>query len=220
MNKQPSIEVEIWSDIMCPFCYMGKRKFEQALNQFADAGQVNVTWRSFQLQPDLRDQPGRNIQELLAESKGWGLEKSRKIHDQLADQARQLGLDYQFDKVVIANSFQAHRLIHLAKSQGLGDQAEERIFRAYFTEGKNTGDPETLMALGLEIGLAEAAVREMLGSDQFADQVHSEMAEAQTLGINGVPFFVIDRKWCISGAQDPQVFVAALEKARAESVAG
>ena len=220
MNNQPPIEVEIWSDVMCPFCYMGKRKFEQALSRFPDSDQVKVTWRSFQLSPEMRNQPGRKIQELLAESKGWGIEQSRRIHDQLAGQASQLGLDYQFDKVVIANSFQAHRLIHLAKSHGLGDQAEERIFRAYFSEGRNTGDSETLVELGRDIGLAEDKVRAMLASDDFADAVRADMAEAQTLGINGVPFFVIDRKWGISGAQDPAVFVAALEKARREPVLG
>jgi protein disulfide-isomerase len=130
--------------------------------------------------------------------------------------AKAVGLDYRFDKAVIANSFDAHRLVQMAKQQGLGDAAEEHVFRAYFTEGQDTGNPEVLAQLGAEIGLEKTAVATMLASTAFADAVRAEVAEAQEIGVTGVPFFVLDRKYAISGAQEPQVFTQALQQAFAE----
>jgi predicted DsbA family dithiol-disulfide isomerase len=210
------MKVEIWSDIMCPFCYIGKRKFEEALEQFAHKDDLQVEWKSFQLNPDLKTQPGRGIYEYLAEQKGWTLEYSRNVHEQMTAKAKESGLEYNFDSVIPANSFNAHRLSHLAAQYNLQDTAEERLFKAYFTEGKNIDDIDTLIQLGVEIGLKETEVRKMLHSDLYAQQVYLDMYEAQQIGVKGVPFFVIDRKYAVSGAQPGSVFLEALQRAYRE----
>jgi predicted DsbA family dithiol-disulfide isomerase len=207
------MKVEIWSDIMCPFCYIGKRKFENALEQFANKDDLQVEWKSFQLNPELKTQPDRNIYEYLAEQKGWTLEYSRKVHDQMTATAKESGLEYNFDSVIPANSFNAHRLSHLANKYNLQDAAEERLFKAYFTEGKNVDDKDTLVQIGVEIGLPEEAIRNMLQGDLYEEEVKQDMYEAQQIGVRGVPFFVIDRKYAVSGAQASSVFLGALQKA-------
>lgn len=209
------MKVEIWSDVMCPFCYIGKRKFEAALAQFAGRADVVVSWRSYQLDPHLRSMPGQNVIAYLAERKGQSLAWSQQAHAQVTAMAQAVGLDYRFDKAVVANSFDAHRLVHLAKAQGLDDLAEERIFKAYFTEGADVADHDTLTRLGVEIGLQEAAVRAMLASDDFAQAVRDDCALAAELGTSGVPFFVMDRKYGVTGAQEPATFLQVLEKAYA-----
>ncbi|SDJ91717.1 Predicted dithiol-disulfide isomerase, DsbA family [Catalinimonas alkaloidigena] len=210
------MEVEIWSDVMCPFCYIGKRKFEAALAQFPHAEKVEVTWKSFQLNPDMPTDPGKNIHQYLAEVKGWSLEQAREMNDRVTDMARQVGLTYHFDRAVVANSFDAHRLLQLAKRHGLGDALEERLFRAYFTEGKNTADPTTLLELGQEIGLDADEIRTMLAGDQYADAVERDIYESRQIGVRGVPFFVFDRKYAVSGAQESAWFLQVLEKSFAE----
>jgi predicted DsbA family dithiol-disulfide isomerase len=209
------MKVEIWSDIMCPFCYIGKRKFEAALAQFAGRADVELSWRSFQLDPNMTSMPGRNVMEYLAERKGQSMDWSRQAHAHVTAMAQAVGLDYRFDKAVVANSFDAHRLIHLAKASGLDDVAEERIFKAYFTEGADFADHEVLTRLGVEIGLPEEAVRAVLASDVYAQAVREDCATAAELGANGVPFFVLDRKYGVSGAQEPATFLQVLEKAHA-----
>jgi len=207
------MKVDIWSDIMCPFCYIGKRKLEKALTQFADRDSIDISWHSFQLDPSMQPQPGRNLYEYLAERKGQTLEWSINVHGQLAETAKADGLTYNFDKAVIANSFDAHRLIQLAKKHKLDDAAEERLFKAYFTDGENMGDHDTLMKIGAEIGLPGDLVKEMLDGDAFAEDVHSDIEQAEALGIKGVPFFVIDNKYGISGAQPSSVFLDGLQHA-------
>jgi predicted DsbA family dithiol-disulfide isomerase len=207
------MKVEIWSDIMCPFCYIGKRKFEQALEQFANKEDLQIQWRSFQLNPNLKTDPGKNIYAYLAEQKGWTLEYSRNVHKQMTATAKESGLEYDFDKVIPANSYNAHRLSHLAAQYNLQDAAEERLFKAYFTEGKNIDDQETLIQLGIDIGLQEDEVRSMLQTDRFSEGVEQDIYEAQQIGVRGVPFFVIDRKYAVSGAQPSSVFIGALQRA-------
>jgi predicted DsbA family dithiol-disulfide isomerase len=210
------MKVEIWSDIACPFCYIGKRKFEAALEQFAHKDSVQVEWRSFQLDPDTQHVPGQSIYEVLAEKKGWTPEQAQNISKQVTGMAAEAGLNYNMDQTVPANTFDAHRLTHLAQKHGLQDAAEERLFQAYFMEGKNIQDPETLVQLGKEIGLREEAVRHMLAGDDHAYDVRMEGYEAQQIGVRGVPFFVIDRKYAVSGAQPSEVFLQALQTARTE----
>lgn len=210
------MKIEIWSDVMCPFCYIGKRKFEAALAKFPHKDQVEIEWKSFQLDPDMKNEPGKNLYQYLAERKGQSLEWSKQMHDSVAQTARAVGLEYNFDRAVIANSFDAHRVMQMAKAQGLGDAAEERIFRAYFTEGMNTGDAETLATLAAEIGMDKEAVLQMLATDAYAGEVRREVEEGQALGLRGVPFFVIDRKYGVSGAQEPAVFSEALQQSFAE----
>lgn len=209
------MKVEIWSDVMCPFCYIGKRRFEHALAKFPHKDEVEVEWKSFQLDPSIKSEPGKNINQYLAERKGWSLEQARQINSQVTETAATLGLHYDFDKAVVANSFDAHRFAHLAAAQGRGDAAEEALFKAYFTEGKDVSDHETLAQLGSSIGLDGTVVKQTLESDAYAADVRKDIYEAQTLGARGVPFFVLDRKYAVSGAQPEDTFEKALEQAYA-----
>jgi predicted DsbA family dithiol-disulfide isomerase len=214
------MKIEIWSDIMCPFCYIGKRRLEAALAQFPEKEQIEIEWRSFQLDPDMQRQPGKDLYQYLAERKGMSREQSVQMHEQVTQMAKDAGLDYHFDKAVIANSFDAHRLIQFAKTKGLGDAAEERIFHAYFTEGLDVGDLAVLTTLAEEIGLETADVTAVLNSNAFADAVDADVRESQRIGVRGVPFFVLDRKYGISGAQPAEAFKQAIEQAFGEWKAG
>jgi predicted DsbA family dithiol-disulfide isomerase len=202
--------IEIWSDVMCPFCYIGKRKFEKALAQFPQKDSVDIVWKSFQLNPNLVTDPTKNTTEHLAEAKGWTLDYAKGMTNHVTELAKQVGLDYDFDKAVVANSFDAHRFSAFAKTKGRQDAAEERLFAAYFTEGRNTADHETLIELGENIGLDPTEVKTMLDSNAFADDVEREIYEAQQLGIRGVPFFLFDHKYAVSGAQESPIFLQAL----------
>ncbi len=202
--------IEIWSDVMCPFCYIGKRKFENALAQFPQKESVDIVWKSFQLNPYLVTDPTKNTTEHLAEAKGWTLDYAKGMTNHVTELAKKVGLNYDFDKAVVANSFDAHRFSAFAKTKGLQDAAEERLFAAYFTEGRNTADHATLIELGENIGLNGGEIKEMLDSDAFADEVKHDIYEAQQLGIRGVPFFLLDKKYGVSGAQESAVFLQAL----------
>jgi predicted DsbA family dithiol-disulfide isomerase len=195
------MKVEIWSDVMCPFCYIGKRRFENALNNLEHKAEVEVEWKSFQLTPGLKTSPAMNITSYLAETKGWTLDYARQLNSQVTQMAAQTGLTYNLDKSVVANSFNAHRFSHFAKKYGLGPEAEEQLFKAYFTDGKNIDDLETLIELGSKIGLDAAETKEILESSAFAVEVKQDIDEAKYLGIQGVPFFVLNNKYAISGAQ-------------------
>jgi predicted DsbA family dithiol-disulfide isomerase len=207
------MKVEIWSDVMCPFCYIGKRRFEDALAHFAHKDKVEIEWKSFQLNPGLVTDPEIKIDEYLADKKGWGLEQARQMNDHVTQMAAEVGLTFNFDKAVVANSFNAHRVSHLAKKHGLGVAMEEQLFKAYFTDGKNSDDKETLIGLGSEIGLDTAEIKQTLETSAYADDVRRDIAEAQYLGIQGVPFFVMNGKYAVSGAQVVPVFEQTLEKA-------
>lgn len=208
------MQVEIWSDIMCPFCYIGKRKFEAALEKFSSRDEVEILWRSYQLDPNIQADPGKDVYSYLAEAKGQSLEWSLKMHENVVNMANSVGLTYNFDKAVIANSFDAHRLIQLAKKHKLGDAMEERLFRAYFTEGKNFADHNTLVQLGEDVGLNSVEILQMLATDEYTKEVHSDIELGMRFGLRGVPFFVFNRKIGVSGAQDPEVFLQALEEAK------
>lgn len=210
------MKIEIWSDVMCPFCYIGKRRFESAMAAFGHREQVEVEWKSFQLNPYMQTDPDMNINQYLAENKGWTPDYARRMNDHVTEMAAAEGLKYDFDKAVVANSFNAHRMAHLAKKYGLGEAAEEALFRAYFTEGKNIDDKETLAGIAASIGLDKAEAEQALESDAFADEVKHDIAEAQYLGIQGVPFFVMNRKYGVSGAQAVPVFTQTLETSFAE----
>jgi len=210
------MKVEIWSDVMCPFCYIGKRKFETALAQMPDSSAIEVTWKSFQLQPDLVTDPSKNTITHLAESKGWTMDYTRQAIGHVMQMAEGVGLHYNFDKAVVANSFVAHRLSHYATAMGKGNEMEEELFKAYFVDGMNTADHATLTALAVHIGLDEHAVKAILQSDKYAIEVRQDIYEASQVGVTGVPFFVFNNKYAVSGAQDSKVFLDVLQKAFAE----
>jgi predicted DsbA family dithiol-disulfide isomerase len=212
----PTMKVEIWSDVMCPFCYIGKRKFEAAIRQFPGAQNIELVWKSFQLDPDLVSNGEQNTYQYLADRKGMSYEQSVQLHDNVVKMAADAGLEYNFDRSVVANSFDAHRLLQLAKTHGLGDILEEELFRSYFTEGKDIGDHATLMEIGSNAGLNEQEIVAMLAGERFSTEVKRDIFEAQQIGVRGVPFFVFDRKYAISGAQQTEVFLETLEKSFAE----
>ena len=217
--KIEKMKVEIWSDVMCPFCYIGKRKFEAALGEFENKNNIEIVWKSFQLNSELKTDPSKNTVQHLAESKGWTMEYTRNTIKHVTDMASSVGLKYDFDKAVVANSFDAHRFIQYAKTKNKGDAAEEVLFKAYFTEGKNTADHAVLIQLGTEIGLEADAVKAVLNSTDFATEVKKDIAESQQIGVTGVPFFVFDRKYAVSGAQDSKVFLETITKAWKEHAA-
>jgi len=210
------MKVEIWSDVMCPFCYIGKRRFEDALQKSGHAGEVEIEWKSFQLNPDMKTDPNINIDQYLADIKGFSLDHAQQLNAQVTQMAAEAGLTYNFDRAVVANSFNAHRFSHLAKKHDLGDKAEEQLFKAYFTDGKNIDDNGTLIELGTAIGLDANEIKQTLESGAYADEVKHDVAEAQHLGIRGVPFFVMNRKYGVSGAQAVPVFEDTINKAFAE----
>ena len=201
---------------MCPFCYIGKRNFETALEQFDDKNKLEVVWKSFQLDPSLPEVQNGSYTDHLMESKGMGRKQVEGMLDNVTQMAKNVGLEYLFDKSVMVNSFKAHRMLQLAKTRGLGDSAEERLFRAFFTEGKNIADDETLVELGKEVGLNETEIRNSLGDERFSEMVRQDIQEARSIGVTGVPFFVFDRKYAVSGAQPPQAFLQTLEKSFGE----
>lgn len=210
------MKVEIWSDVMCPFCYIGKRRFENALNQLPFNNEIEIEWKAFQLDPSIKKEPGKKIHEYLAERKGFSVEKAKELNGQVTNMAAAEGLQYNFDKAVVANSFDAHRFANLAKKNGKGLEAEESLFKAYFTEGKDISDHDTLIQLGIDIGLDGAVVKQALESDAYTIDVQKDIAEAEALAIRGVPFFVIDRKYAVSGAQATETFVQALNQSYTE----
>ncbi|ODS82387.1 MAG: disulfide bond formation protein DsbA [Cytophagaceae bacterium SCN 52-12] len=211
------MKVEIWSDIMCPFCYLGKHHYEAALSEFPDRRYVETVWKSFQLDPGIpRHAPATDTYTYLSERKGFSVDQARQMTGNLAETAGREGIVMNFDKTVVANTFDAHRLIHLAQSKGLGSEAEESLFKAHFEEGEDVSAPGTLAGLGESLGLKRDEVSEALDSGQYTEEVNSDIREAVHLGVRGVPFFVFNRKYAVSGAQPKDVFLKTLERAFSE----
>lgn len=204
------MKIEIWSDIVCPFCYIGKRRFENALAKFDKKDQIEVIYKSFQLNPEIKTDMDKSVVQYLSESKGVTLEKAREMTEYVTQQAGIEGLDYKMDKAVVANTFRSHRLLHLALAQGLQLEMKERLLKAYFIEGKNIDDVSILADLAKEVGITNA--EETLKNDNFTDQVKRDLMESKQIGIQGVPFFVFNGKYGISGAQESKVFAEAIEQ--------
>lgn len=214
MDTNNKMKVDVWSDIMCPFCYIGKRHYETALKQFANGNEIEIVWHSFQLDPTIPmvNDKQQNVFEYLAGRKGISIEQSLKMHGGVLQMAKNAGLEFNLNKAIVANSFNAHRLIQLAKTRGKGDEAEEKLFLAYFVEGKDFGNQEVLVEIGKSIGLTDFEVNDALTNEDYAYSVNQDIQEAQSLGIRGVPFFIFNRKHAISGAQPVEVFLKTLEK--------
>ena len=210
------MKVDIWSDVRCPFCYIGKRKFEMALEKFGRKDEVEIEWHSFELDPNMKTQPEVNGIDYLAKIKGESREWAVEMNQRVADIAAEVGLQFDTESAVVANSFNAHRLIQLAKSNGLGNEIEEKLFIDYFTAGMNIDDREVLIEAGVSVGVDRLAIEMMLKSDSFTDEVRMDQKVAQQIGIQGVPFFVFDQKLAVSGAQSPETFLGAMEQALAK----
>lgn len=216
---EPAMRVDVWSDVVCPFCYIGKRRLEAALAGLPHSDTVEVVWHAFQLLPDLVTDPTRNAVQNMAERKGWPMAYARQVAGQLTALAAADGLAFHYEQTRVANTFDAHRLQHFATTQGKGDAMAEALFKAFFTDGRDIADPDTLAELASAVGLPEAQVREVLASDAYAEDVRRDVDEALQLGVNGVPFFVIDGRYAVSGAQDGAIFRQALQRALADSIA-
>lgn len=206
------MKVEVWSDIACPFCYIGKRRFEAGLAKFAHKDEIEVVYRSFQLDPNADKEPALDAYGLVAKKYGISREQSIAMHENLVNQAAELWLAYNFEHAYPANSLDAHRLIHFAGRYGKRTEAAEQLFKAYFTDSKHVGRLETLIAIAEEIGLDPKEAEAVLRSDEFKAEVEAECREASQLGANGVPFYVINRKYAVVGAQPSEVFLDVLEK--------
>lgn len=207
------ILLEIWSDIVCPFCYIGKRHLEAALTQFDRRDQVQVVWKSFELDPNSERGSKGSVYEMLSKKYRQSPAWARQMTRQVAERAAEAGLKFNFDGAVPTRSFDGHRLIHLAAKHGLQDPVTERLFAAYFTEGRDISDPETLQQLGAGAGLDPEEVRTLLDGDAYASEVRRDEEEAYSLGITGVPFFLFNRQYAVSGAQPVEAFVQALRSA-------
>ncbi|HWE64138.1 MAG TPA: DsbA family oxidoreductase [Chloroflexota bacterium] len=207
------MKVEIWSDVVCPWCYIGKRRFETALAQFAHRDQVEVLWRSFELDSNAPRRSQGTLSDLLARKYGMAPAQAAAANTQLTDLAAAEGLEYHLDRAQHGNTFDAHRLIHLAAAHGLQDAAEERLMTAYFTEGLPIGDAETLVTIVSEAGVDAGEARAVLDGDAYAEDVRADERRASAFGIRGVPFVVVDEKYGVSGAQPSAVFLDVLEQA-------
>jgi predicted DsbA family dithiol-disulfide isomerase len=214
------MRVEIWSDYVCPFCYIGKRKFEMALDQFAHKDTIETVYRSFELDPGADPHSNVSTYSMLASKYGMSIEQAKASTVNVAEQAAAVGMRFHFDGTVETNTFDAHRAVHFAAEQGKEKELAERLFKAHFTDGINVGSRDRLAELSGEAGLDSAEVAEMLASNRYADVVREEEEEGSRLGIRGVPFFVIDRKYAVSGAQSPEVFLDTLNKAWDEKYPG
>ncbi|MEA2130006.1 MAG: hypothetical protein QOJ85_2897 [Solirubrobacteraceae bacterium] len=209
------MHVEIWSDIACPWCYVGKRRFEAALASYEHRDEVQVTWRSFELDPSAPREREHDGATHLAEKYGTSREEALAMHQRMTDTAARDGLEFRFDLARGGNTFDAHRLLHLAAAHGEQDAMKERIMRAYLTEGELISDHAVLERLALEVGLPQDEVRDTLATDRFAADVRDDERTAQSLGIHAVPFFVVDRAMGASGAHPPEALVELLRQARA-----
>jgi predicted DsbA family dithiol-disulfide isomerase len=205
----PPLTVEIWSDIVCPWCYVGKRRFEKALAGFEHRDDVEVVWRSFELDPNAPPERETSSAEHLASKYGMSVEQAERSNAQMTELAAGEGLEYHLDRTRGGNSFDAHRLLQAAKDQGLQSEMKERLMRAYFTEGEAIGDGETLVRLALEVGVDPTP----LAGGGYADAVREDERLAMGIGIQGVPFFVLNRRYGVSGAQPAELLQQALDKA-------
>lgn len=206
------MKVEIWSDMVCPFCYIGKRHFEEALQQFAYKNDVEVVWRSFELDPDAKRNYEGGFYAMLAEKFHTTPEKAKTMNERVIKMATDAGLTYNMDNAIPTNSFDAHRLVHLAAKHGLQDKAEEKIFSAYFTEAKHIGDKETLKSIATGIGLNAEEADKVLSGEEYSYDVRTDESEAHEIGVSGVPFFIFNRKYAVSGAQPTHLFSEVLQK--------
>lgn len=206
------MKVEIWSDIFCPFCYIGKRRFENALKNFSNKDDVEVIYRSFELNPDAPKVNNNSIHKAIAEKYGMSVEEAKVNNDRIVRQAASLGLKYNFDTLILTNSFDAHRLIHFAKGINKMEEMTEALFKAYFTDSKNISDIDVLGDIVDSVGLDKKEAIEFLNSDKYKNEVREDELLARKYGITSVPTFIFNEKFKVTGAQPEDVFLLALNK--------
>jgi len=214
------MNIDVWSDIVCPWCYIGKRRLETALSRFEHRDKITLTWRSYQLNPEAPKVATETTVQMLARKYGVSMEEAEAMQTRVRDVAAQEGLKYRLDITRSENSFDAHRLLHLAREHGKQDALKERLFAGYFLEGASLGDAETLLRMATEAGLDKDAAAQVLAGDAHADAVRADIAQARSIGVQGVPFFVLGGRYGLSGAQPADTFLQALRKAWDESAGG
>ena len=211
------MQIEVFSDVVCPWCYIGKRRLEQALATFPQADEVTITYRSFQLDPTAPRRSEETLEQHLASKYGRTLDEARQMNQRVSDVAATVGLDFRLADAQRGNTFDAHRLLQLAAARGVQPELKERLMKAYFTEGALVSDHDELTALAAEVGLDATEVGAVLAGDDHADEVRADLALARGFGITGVPFFVIDRTYGVSGAQEAAVLTDVLTRAWSET---
>ncbi len=209
------MKIEIWSDIACPFCYIGKRHLEKALQQLPDLD-LEIVWKSFELDPNAPVSSDLDIYDTLAKKYGRNREWAKQMNANMVQMANKAGLNFNMDKVKPTNSFNAHQLLHLARNHGKQHEMKEALLSAYFTEGKHVGDPETLVQIATDVGLDKNEAENVLENNTYSSHVVNDVEEAHRLGVQGVPFFYINKKYGLSGAQPVEVFTEALQKIAGE----
>jgi len=212
------MKIEIWSDVMCPFCYIGKNNFEQALNKLPFKDEVEVEWKSFQLDPSLDPKQTQNTIEYFREKKGFPEAQATQMISQVAQMGKGAEIDFNFEKALITNTFSAHKLLHLSKKYNKSNEMEEALFIAHFIDGKNVGDTEVLVSLAENLGIDKEEARQAVTSDQLDYEVNQDILEARNNGVSGVPFFVLNGKYAVSGAQPVEAFEEALQQTYKETV--
>jgi predicted DsbA family dithiol-disulfide isomerase len=213
------IQVDIWSDVRCPFCYIGKHRFESALENFSNKEDVEIEWHSFQLDANIETNPEISTLEYLAKAKNISAEQAKEMFAGAQKMASETGLEMNLETSVVANSYKSHLLIQLGKSKNLANQMEEALFKAHFTDAKNIDDKEVLVEIAKSLGIAETEAREALNSSNFAAAVKEDELQAQRIGVRGVPFFVFNNKYAVSGAQASDTFLEVLQKVWQETSA-
>jgi len=203
------MQIEVWSDVMCPFCYIGKKKLEMALAQFAYRDKVELVWKSFQLMPEIQSGTAQKLEKILIK-KGITHDQITEMNAGVVQTGKKVGIDFHFDRVYASNTFHAHQLLHFAKQNNKQHEAEEALFHSFFTEGKNIDDISVLIELGDQIGIDTEAIRQVLENGFFADAVKNDINKAQEIGIQGVPYFIFDKSEAVSGARDPYIFLEVL----------
>lgn len=210
------MKIEIWSDVMCPFCYIGKRHLEKALAELPFKDSIDINWKSYQLNPEYQNVDGESLYDYLSRNKGISLEQAKQMTKQVAEMANNVGLNIDFEHSIPANSFNAHRLIHFAASKGKQDLAEEYLFKAHFEEAKNINDINVLLEIAKSLGLDKEQAQKVLAGNAYEEEVRFDIYESQQLGVRGVPFFVMDRKYALSGAQPVEAFKQAITQSYQE----
>lgn len=208
------MKIEIWSDVVCPFCYIGKHRLENAIKNFKGDEKFEIIWRSFQLNPDQITDPSKNNIDYLKEAKGWSQPQAVSAIQHVCEMGKTCGINFEMEKSPVANSLNAHKILHLAKKKNVQNEMKEKLFHAHFTEGKNIDDTEMLTGLCSSFGIDLEESSKALSDPEIMKEIHHDFSEAQAFGIRGVPYFVFDRKYAVSGAQETEVF----EKVIAESL--
>lgn len=212
-SPSQKMKIEIWSDIVCPFCYLGKREFELALDQFQFKDHIEVSWKSFQLSPNLKTNAEVTIYDHLSKEKGIPEDQARKMTKGISVRGVSIGITYNFEQSIVANTFNAHMLLHFAKQFGVQNQVKERLLFLHFTEGANVDDNDTLLGVCDDFNLNRAEFEEILATHSLRKEVQKDSEQARIYGITGVPFFVFDQKYAVSGAQENRVFQETIQHA-------